>query len=192
MTKTEEEFYKFLIDPNNFDAVCDVVQYFRDVEERLVYDFWVDVKTKCEERLKNRKGWQVYLPDIDDAGQSWQLTIFMKKYERKDAGEFVDFAVCMLELFGAVECGLWVYDEAAMFDKEDIIKIAKENKRKGWKTGTYWAYYRTLPEDFSEISNLKKIRPDSRAFLVNQYVDLMIETMDELEPFINKHILKKK
>lgn len=189
MTKSQEEFYKFVVAPENFEAICDIVDNFPAVQEKLIYDFWVEVKAKCELLLKGKQGWITYMTPFENVEP--EFSIYRKEYGPKNS-EDVDVAIGIDGFYSQAIFGMNISFEPKIFNKERLLKIAKENKKAGWRFGTSFPYYKLLPEDFSEVSNLKKIHPDNRASLVQHYASEITDAVKEFEPFINKHILKAK
>jgi len=190
MTKYQEEFYKFVVDPENFDAICDMVDNFADVREKLIYDFWTDVKIRCEELLTSNRGWKVYISEFD--GPDPEITLYREEFYTKDTHEECEFSISIGASSSVGIYGLWFCPEPIIFNKDKLLKIAKENKIIGWKYGSNFPYYKYFPEDFSELSSLKKIHPNNRNSLVQQYANDLMDAIKDLEPFINKHILKAK
>lgn len=191
MTKYQQEFYKFVIAPKNFEAICDIVENFEGVQEKLIYDFWVDVKSKCEDLLKGNKGWKVYLSELSDL-EDTELTVYRDEFYPNTMKDLWEFAITVGASSTQGIYGLWLYQTPNTFIKERLLKIAKENKIAGWKYGSNFPFYKVFPEDFSELSSLKKIHPDNRYSLVLLYANEIVDAIKDLEPFINKHILKKK
>ncbi len=189
MTKYQEEFYKFAIATENFDAICDIVDNFHEFRDRIIYDFWVLIKERCEEQLKNSKGWKVYLAPFED--EVSEFTIYRAEYSGNNSDE-VDIGISAFNLYSQGTYGLYVIDKPTLFNREKFMKYAKENRIAGWRYGTGFPYYKLLSEDFSDISDLKKIHPANRTSLVHQYSKGLVEAVNEFEPIIKKHILKKK
>ena len=97
------------------------------------------------------------------------------------------------ELYNNSFYGLWITEEfTTLFDREKVFKSAKDHKISGWKFRSDYPFYKLLPEDFSQYSSLRKIQPGKRSSLVNHYSNEIVRAINELEPFINKYILKKK
>jgi len=189
MTKYEQEFYKFAIATENFEAICDIVDNFHEFRDRIIYDFWLHVKGRCEEHLKNSKGWKVYLAPFEE--EVSEFTIYRAEYSANNSEE-VDIGISAFNLYSQVTYGLYVTEKPALFNREKFMKNAKENRIAGWRYGTGFPYFKLLPENFSDISDLKKIHPANRASFVQQYARALIDAVREFEPIIKKHILKKK
>lgn len=191
MTKYQVEFYKFVIAPENFEAICDIVENFEDVRLRLVYDFWVDVKDRCEVLLKEKAEWTAEISPYNE--EVTEFLFYRSGFLPESVKEDADFCIYFMDLYDRAYYGLWLNEDSKSFNMQSIRKIAKDNKLSGWRgDGTTFAYYKFMPDNFDDMASIKKIQPDNRESLVHQYADNIIDGINELEPFINKHILKYK
>ena len=189
MTKYQEGFYKFVIAPDNFEAVCDIVENFEEIKELLIYGFWIEVKSKCEALLK--KGWKVFLPPLTDNSEP-EFTVYCNGFYTTDIEDEQEFSLAVGNVFGESIFGLYVAKETSVIDREQLYQIVKANKKAGWKSYTDYFYYKSLGEHFGDIASLRKLDPSNRASLVLQYASDIVNAVTELEPFVNKHILKVK
>lgn len=190
MTKAQEEFYKFAIASENYEAIIDIAENFEEIKSPLIYHFWEDIKNECIRLLNDKPEWEVYLSPYSDEEQE-DFLIYKKEYLRRNSEDY-ELTISFDNMYYQPWLGLWISKDPTLFNRDQVLKSAKDNKISGWRFGSNYPFYKNLPEDFSDYSGLRKIQPGNRSSLVHQYSHEIVNSIKDLEPFINKYILKKK
>ena len=175
-TKYDEAMFDFLTKADNFSFAFEVSENFDLVKNKLIEDFWIEIKKHIEEKVKKEnKSWKIEQTKIKEGelhlGFSWQnnqVKVMLQLWKKRD-----------------VYYGLWVNTESGQVD----IKKFRENeqleeiRKKREMTDKYekWPCATNSILDFNKQADLEKILPTNRQNLVLKLVNTLFELTEELE-----------
>lgn len=192
MAKYEDEMYKFVTNTENFESVCDLVDQFQIVKQRLREDFWREVKDTLQQELERFNGWNILMSEELNSKAYLLLYredfCFEKGYEAK-------VGIRIEHLLDVPWFGLFVRRDWASFNFPEIWAKAKELKSPNFKLGNingyWWPLYNILPYNFSQTKDIKFLIPDRREVMVKEVVLVIMNAMDELAAFMESYFIQK-
>ena len=175
-TKYDEAMFEFLTKADNFSFAFEVSENFDLVKNKLIEDFWIEIKEHIEEKVKKEnKSWKIeqtaVKPQDLHLGFSWQngqVKVMFQLWKKRD-----------------VYYGLWINTENEQVD----IKKFRENKalekirriREMHDKYEKWPCATNSILDFDKRADLEKILPTNRQNLVLELVNTLFELTEELE-----------
>ncbi len=165
MSTYEEEIFNYLTKKENFISAHEIYEKFPGIKEKLIKEFWYEVKNSLDEKRK---------------GTDWKVDFDHDEPEIKlyfDKSIYVGFEGLYDK---KPNYYLYVYYEKnKKLDRVKINKYASNIKvidEENWekeKEGThYWKY---LEDDFSNINTLKRILPENRKDFAEELAKLLLE-----------------
>ena len=178
MSIYEEEMFKYITKPENFEVAFEINELFSQVKNKIIEQFWQQVESRLLE-LTKETDWQVSLDD--DVFSTWS-SLNLTRDEWKEC-----FYVNYEKLHESVSHGLWVdYDDKDL----DMKKIAKHSEtieclQDMKHNNKYWLGWKHIGEDFNSISTLKKILPDRSQDFEDELAKLLFDLAEEIKPEVD-------
>lgn len=182
-SKYDEAVFEFITKEENFSAACEISDNFQKIKDRLIEEFWKEVKELLEEKNKQEnKKWCIGIekPDINE--------------DRSNLGFWFaggDIRVMFYGLSGKsynLWYGLWINKEneklkekIELYDSE--IQRLKDNK--GMCNFRWFLASEDTGYNFQTKETLERILPHNRSELSKDLADLLFEFTDEMyDPII--------
>ncbi len=194
-SKYDEKVFEFLTETEeNFSAACEISENFPKIKDRLVEEFWEEVKGELKRKVEEgKKGWKI---EKDYTKNKWSKLGFCFAdgdirviFERLSGSE--GYNLCY---------GLWInerkkerFEEKIRQYTEEIKNIRKnlEDDREITDNKWYLAVCENTGYDFQtrgtleQMETLKRILPHNRSEFANELANLLFEFTEEIyEPVI--------
>jgi hypothetical protein len=169
----KEELFKFYTAPENFETAYEITQQFPLIKHQLLKDFWYSVQDQLKELVKDDSDWEV--KGIKDLSSTYpKVGIFLKNYS--------EFHVIYEKLNDHAYYGLWINMTSSSLDVEQIKAQRSSIERlEGFKSGSWWVGLRYCNDNFGELSGLKRILPESRGLVAEEYAGVLFELAKDLK-----------
>ena len=182
MSHYEDELYKFITEPKNFEFAYEIKDKYGDIEERLKKEFWNKVKSYCDTECPK----SLSLKTNDDFVDGAEPHL----YYDKDNWEF--FGIGLLYLMSEPIYGIY-FNKLKNRTENTIIKYANDLKIlddfniESDEEDRYFAWKNTN-HDFQNLnlSVLKKILPNKQDEMVKLYGNYLINLAKEIEDTIDE------
>jgi hypothetical protein len=181
MKHFNEEVFRYLTKEGNFETAFEICQYFPDIKETLIIDFWKLVETKLKEYDKNSE-WQIILSDnilqkessLDIKKEKWYgLTIhYGDLSSRLYYGIYFDYNKRNKD---RDKINAYINESKKLTNR---LKITPDNQ---WHLG--WCY---KEYNFFEIKTLKRILPNNRDSLIEELAQFILKFAVDLKDEIDK------
>jgi hypothetical protein len=188
-TVLEKKIYELVTKSENFEIAFEIHEKFGGVKEQLIEDFWQfllkRVKNSFEEMI-------IEYNEADDENSIWLTP--KKNYKNRfqsyciyfEESERIEIAIRIIDRLtnGKQKIVLERYDELIKSKDMHSFNIQPDN-------GNTW-FYKDFDEDFKKIHGLRKILPENRNALIDEYIKSMqsfidetIEEVDEIEKMLS-------
>lgn len=180
MSLLEEKMYGFITQPDNWQVASVISDKMAYVKDRMLKEFWAEVKKNLENRLDLNE-WKILMSeDIYEAYS--QLFITNASWDGL-------FKICFEELEEAAFLGVCRdFDSKKVPDsiheqiQKELTSIYKE-----MVPGTAsWVGYFEANYNFADWSGLDKILPSNRQTLVDKYSNMLLDLKDKAKPIIDE------
>ena len=163
------EIFKYLTIPKNYVVAKQIAERIYSVDEQLKSEFWETVEDVLKKKVSPK-----FQFDSDDANfyiykATWQDTsVALEKGT-------LDFGVCLTRM---------------LFEIDPVVELAKQlpkelpNLESGNKDWLCWQKIDNVNTyRFNQSETLIRILPESRDVLVNEFVEFVLNYLQELESF---------
>ena len=192
MTKYQDEMYKFITSTENFEAVCDLVDEFPLMKQRLLEEFWLEVRDSLQREIMRFEAWKIWNGITDKSNPA--ITIYRDEFCFEKAND-AKVAIRIEHLMDTPWYGLFVNRKMSTFDFKDIWAKATELKLSEFKIGRidgwWWPLYQTLPYNFTQTRDIQRLMLPERENLIKEIVAAIKHTMDKLAGFAESYFIPK-
>lgn len=188
MDRYDEEIFNFLTERKNFEAMLKVNSKFRIIREQLLHQFWNQVAVILNKKLiGNTNNWKVLNPNNKENPKA-KLMIYKDAWKQKENLPFV--GVAWEGLFSNSYSGVYNNIESKLIDSEKLKNALDDLRiRLDFQRDTnWWPMWRRGPYNFSIDNDLVNILPDRLNTSAEEYSDILLKILAEVEPIID-HVL---
>ena len=182
MSHYEDKLYDFITAPENFEFAHEIWDKYGDIEERIIKEFWNEVKSYCETECPQSFSLKTNDDFVD--GEDPYL------YYDKDNWAFfgIGFSYLMDEpLYGIYFINLNKKIENKIIKYANDLKILDGYYVEYDEDDGYFAWKNTNHDfDNLSLSVLKRILPNKRDEMVKLYGNYLINLSKEMEKTIDK------
>jgi hypothetical protein len=193
MDAYEQEIYRFLSQPKNYDNMVKVIDHQDLVYRNVVSDFWDAVLVRLNElNTEYNNKWEILIEE--DYFSRWS-NLWMKLPAWQDDDEGTPICASWESLHRDAHYGVWINGDSEKWDIKAIKELfEKENycKEMGG-ANKHWACKEYIDYDLTNLRDLRHFLPEVRESKVEEYSNLIFDCAETMESLMAKAFkLRKK
>jgi len=174
MSNYKEEIIEYFTKKDNFISGYEIYQIFPEVKKAMVEQFWGRVKVFLEELNVNSQ---------------WQINIsndIFATYSNISVRNNNNIWVAIEQLHSKAYYGIKIDFENKKLNRDEINRYATKIKAiADMKSTRWWLGWKYIGDDFNEIESLKKILPENRDNLAQEFAKFLFDFALEVKEDIS-------
>ena len=180
MSTYDEAIFKFMTEPNNFEAMLKVREHWDRVRRKLLVEFWTLVRDKLIELVQKdgREEEWIVQANLNYPDKYQAITLVKNTWEKLSPENWVPISVTWSDIFRQAIYGVWLdaksqyWELNAIREKARIISVeVKMDYDHAW-----WPAFYAPPEaNFAVERNLTQLLPENRDSHAQEYARILWE-----------------
>jgi hypothetical protein len=192
MDKYQEAIFDFATMDENFEFTFEIGNNFELFRRKLISDFWDSVVRLLNGKVSELNGWIAWREDEVVKGAGTIAGIYSMDYYSDEYDVSVSTSFCNWG-DGRILYGVCFNKEVPTIKYDKIMSSAKKTIKGDWRFAPeswYYPVYKYTDENFNNYSSLRKILPNQKELLAEEYADNLIAAHKELYFLIDKFGIK--